>query len=253
MNESITALVEAVSGEIGFYAENLVTGEVLSFHHERKLLAASVIKLPILVECFRQMKVGTADPGERFVIRNEDKKPSCGALNYMHEGLEVTLEDLYTLMIILSDNTATNLLIDRLTPSAVNETLEALGLHNTRLNRKLFEPQLSREGIENYICAGEIGGLLKKLYRGEVVDEAASARMLEIMKMQRLNGKIPVLLPPGTAVAHKTGEDTGITHDVGIVYGRQDFVLCLCANKVEVGPFERLMQKIARMLYDRWQ
>ena len=77
--------------------------------------------------------------------------------------------------------------------------------------------------------------------------------MLDILKKQRLNGKIPVLLPPGTAVAHKTGEDAGITHDVGIVYGPQPFVLCLCANGVETGPFERAMQQIARELYDAWQ
>jgi beta-lactamase class A len=253
MDESVITLLRQVPGKVGFYAENLATGETLSFQPQQRLLAASVIKLPLLVECFRQMQAGTLDSGERFVIRRQDKKPSCGALTYMHDGLEVTLEDLYTLMIILSDNTATNLLIDRLTPAAVNRTLESMGFSVTRLNRKLFEPELSARGVENYICAGEIGALLKALYRGEVVDKAASARMLEILKMQRLNGKIPVLLPPGTVVAHKTGEDSGITHDVGIVYGKEDFVLCLCANQVEVGPFERLMQQIARMLYDRWQ
>lgn len=89
------------------------------------------------------------------------------------------------------------------------------------LNRLLFDREASSRGIENYITAREAGLLLKRLYDGEAVSGPASEDMLSILKDQRLNGKIPFLLPHSVKIAHKTGEDDGITHDVGIVYARQ--------------------------------
>ncbi|MFR1759251.1 MAG: serine hydrolase [Christensenellaceae bacterium] len=254
--EQLDRLIEtlkAFGGKTGLYARNLITGQTLRYRAGEPFLAASVIKIPILAACFDQMEQGVLRPDEPFTIHHEDKMPSCGALSYMHDGLQVTAEDLYTLMIILSDNTATNLLIDRLGARAVNDFLDRQGMSGTRLNRRLFAPELARQGIENTIVPEEIGRLLQDMEAGALVSPGASRAMLDILKKQRLNGKIPVLLPPGTAVAHKTGEDAGITHDVGIVYGPQPFVLCLCANGVETGPFERAMQQIARELYDAWQ
>lgn len=254
--ELLTELVQrlkAFGGKTGLYARNLTTGQTLRYHAEEPFLAASVIKIPILAACFEQIRRGALDPAESFTIRRADKMPSCGALSYMHDGLQVTAEDLYTLMIILSDNTATNLLIDRLGADTVNAFLAEQGMTGTRLNRRLFEPELARQGVENTMVPEEIGRMLEAMEAGTLVSPEASRAMLDILKKQRLNGKIPVLLPPGTAVAHKTGEDSGITHDVGIVYGPQPFVLCLCANGVETGPFERAMQESARALYDAWQ
>lgn len=245
--------LEAFGGKTALYARNLVTGQILRYHAGERFLAASVIKIPILATCFEQIERGAMDPNEKFTVHPADKMPSCGALSYMHDGLQVTAEDLYTLMIILSDNTATNLLIDRLGTAAVNAFLDGQGMVGTRLNRRLFEPELARKGVENVIVPEEIGRMLASMEAGTLISPGASQAMLDILKNQRLNGKIPVLLPPGTPIAHKTGEDSGITHDVGIVYGPQPFVLCLCANGVEVGPFERAMQQIARELYDAWQ
>jgi beta-lactamase class A len=164
--------------------------------------------------------------------------------------MEATLLDLVTLMIIVSDNTATNLLIDFLGPENINETLQILGSQNSRLNRRLFEPQLSRRGIQNYITAGDMGQLLEKIYKEEAISPEASRKMLHILSCQQLGGgKIPFYLHSrGIRVAHKTGEDDGITHDVGIVFAKEPFVLCLCANDTDVPGFERLMQDAARLL-----
>ena len=106
-------------------------------------------------------------------------------------------------------------------------------------------------GIENTVSAGEIGALLEGLYAGALVSPQASAQMLEILRNQKLNGKMPFYLKPrGIACAHKTGEDDGITHDVGIVYARKPFVLCMLSEETEVPAFERLIQEIARELAD---
>ena len=239
------------SGHVAMYYRPLDGGCARMYNEMLPVRAASVIKIPIMVEAFRQFEAGELDPGEQHVLRAEEKMPSCGALNRMHDGLEVTMRDLVELMIVLSDNSATNILIDRLGIPRVNETLAELGIKNTVLRRKLFDAAGHAAGIENTVCAKEIGILLEKMYRGELISPEASAEMLEILRNQKLNGKMPFYLKPrGIACAHKTGEDDGITHDVGIVYARKPFVLCMLSEETEVPAFERLIQEIARELAD---
>ena len=248
MKEKLSSFLPALRvlpGEIGVYAEDLATGECFSFQPDLPLIAASVIKIPILAEAFRQQRDGLLSMDEIFSIRPEQKMPSCGALAYLHDGLQVTLRDLCVLMIILSDNSATNILIDRLGIENVNATLRALGLQQTTLRRRLFDREASARGLQNHITAGEIGLLLKKMYLGQCVSPAADAEMLSIMKDQRLNGKMPFFLGDYD-IAHKTGEDDGITHDVGVVYADHPLLLCFASEHTNVPEFERLMQDMAR-------
>lgn len=239
-----------IGGKVGFYYKNLVTGEEFAYNENLSLVAASVIKIPVLIDVFYQITNGQLDKNEMFTIQKSDKLPSCGALTYMHDGLQVTLKDLYTLMIILSDNTATNLLIKRLGIEHINQTMHSVGLAVTSLNRLLFDSAEQSKGKENYICAKEVGLLLEKMYHGKLISPPASQEMLRILGNQRLNGKIPFWVPSEIHVAHKTGEDSGITHDVGIVYAAQPFVICFCANEVEVPQFERAMQDITKNLLE---
>ena len=104
MKEIILNRLKNIQGNVGFYYKNLVTNEVIEYNSEEPMLAASIIKLTVMVEAFNQIKQGMIDKNYIFTTIEEDKVPSCGALNYMEEGLQVTLKDLYTLMIILSDN-----------------------------------------------------------------------------------------------------------------------------------------------------
>lgn len=248
MKETFLEQLKSFEGEVSFYYKNLITGETLGFQENIPLEAASVIKIPVLVEAFSRIEVGTLDKNGMISIKKEDKLPSCGALSYMHDGLMVTFEDLYTLMIILSDNTATNLLIKYLGMEQINSTLGKLGLKNTKINRLLFDSKQSALGVQNYISAYDIGSLFEKMYFGELISPESSLEMLRILKNQRLNGKIPFHIHGKMEVAHKTGEDDGITHDVGIVYAPQPFVVCFCGNQVEVPAFERLMQDITASL-----
>jgi len=238
---SICSEWENLPGESAFYYKNLTTGETLELNSDLPFIAASVIKLPVMIEFFFQIQEGRVDFKERFSIRTEDKMPSCGALTYLHEGLEVTALDLCTLMIILSDNTATNLLIHRLGMDRINARMATLGLRRTVLSRLLFDSQAQSRGLENHVCASEIGFLLESLYRGELVSPVYSEQMLSILKNQRLNGKIPFFLH-GIPLAHKTGEDGGISHDAGIVYTPEPFVVCFLSQNTHVPRFERWIQ-----------
>ena len=241
--------ITAFPGRVGFYCRYLGEEQLWTHNPDLPLIAASVIKIPIMVTAMRDIAAGALDPEAVVCITPEMKMPSCGALTYLHDGLEVTVLDLITLMIILSDNTATNILIDRLTSAHVNETMESLGIPGICLRRRLFEPELSRQGIQNTVTARGIGMLLERMAAGTLLGKRDDDAMLGILLNQRLNGKLPFYLhSEGIRCAHKTGEDDGITHDAGIVYAKRPFVVCMLSNEVDVPAFERLIQNTARAL-----
>ena len=241
--------VRQTPGKVGVYYRPL-DGEAVGFNEDLPLIAASVIKLPVMVEAVRCIEVGELDPDERVTVPPEAKLPSCGALTYLHDELTVTAMDLITLMIILSDNTATNLLIDRLDMEAVNRTMAELDIPGIALRRKLFDAEQSRRGVENTVTARGIGLLLTRMATGTLLGGKADSQMMSILKNQRLNGKLPFFLHGrGVKIAHKTGEDDGITHDVGVVYAPKPFVVFMLSNEVDVPAFERLMQDAALEMY----
>lgn len=242
--------LRATQGKVGFWTKPL-DGEATGFNEDLPLMAASVVKVPVMVEAFRQFRAGLLDPDEQVTIRPEDRMPSCGALTYLSDKVRPTLMDLTTLMIILSDNTAANLMIDRVGVDAVNRTMEERGVPGICLRRKFFQPQLAALGVTNTVTARGCGVLLEKMAKGELLGGEDDARMLSILYNQRLNGKIPFFLH-GVKIAHKTGEDDGTTHDAALIQAKRPFVLCMLSNDVDVPEYERLMQDTARELYEMY-
>lgn len=241
--------LEALGGDTGVYVRNLVTGETFARGADKPVVAASVIKIPVMIEAFRAQAAGELRLDEIHALADAERMPSCGTLKAMHTGIEMTLLDLVRLMIIVSDNTATNILISRLGIGRINATLRDLGCTQTTLRRLLFDGEASRRGLENSITAAEMGMLLEKLWRGEIVSPEASAEMMDILLDQRLNGKLPFYLHArGIRIAHKTGEDTGVTHDVGVILAQEPLVVCFVGEHVDVPAYERLMQDAARVL-----
>ena len=174
--DAFSERLRRMPGDTTLYAKDLSTGETVAWRAETPVVAASVIKLPILAEAFRQARDGLLSLEERYSVRRADKMPSCGALTYLHDGLEVTLRDLCVLMIILSDNTATNLMIDRMGMENVNRSLHAWGLRQTALRRRLFDAQAAARGLQNTVTAGEMGALLERIYRGACVSRMRIAK-----------------------------------------------------------------------------
>ena len=243
--------LEAIGGDTGVYVRNLVTGESWARGEHTPVCAASVIKIPVMITVFRLAEEGALSLGEMHALEDWERLPSCGTLKAMHTGIEMTLLDMTKLMIIVSDNAATNILIRRVGIDAVNETLRMYGCSRSVLRRLLFDSAASKRGIQNDITAYDMGLLLEKLYRGEVVSKAASAAMIDILLDQRLNGKLPFFIDShGIEAAHKTGEDDGISHDVGILYAAQPLVCCFVGEHVNVPRYERLMQDAAKELCD---
>lgn len=253
MITEIKQRLDALPGVVSFYYKNLVTKEEFGYQQAQKMMAASVIKLFVMTEAFARIDRGLLSAHEMITVHRKDCVPSCGALTYMHDEIQVTVMDLITLMIIFSDNTATNILIDKLGMDAINHTIRGLGYQDTQLRRKMFDLEKSRAGIQNIITAEETGRLLEAMYEERLISPAASQKMLAIMKNQQLNGKIPFYFKAraeSIPIAHKTGEDTGITHDVGIVFAEQPFIVCFCGNETDTPAFERVMGELSLELYN---
>ena len=242
------ALEKSFGGSMGIMAKNLRTGEVLAYRASEKFPTASVIKVPILVEYFYQIADGKIDPGQATVLADSNKWGGSGLLKFFHSPLQLTLADAAMLMITISDNTATNLVIDALGKNhrekfaAVNQRIQQLGLKNTRLLNKLMSwatktdsPESIRYGI-GVSTPEDMVLLLEKMYRGELVDSSASRQMIELLEKQQYNSIIPRFLPwhenPGMRAAHKTGSVTAVRNDVGLVLApKADFAIAIFCDE----------------------
>lgn len=232
-------------GKVGFYYKNLVTGEEIGFNENDEFLAASVIKLPIFAEICRLASLKNADMSEIITVKNSEKMPSCGALSLFTGEPLVDIRTLCNLMIAISDNTAANVLIKRFGIDELNSGFREFGLEKTKINRLLFDGEAQKIGKENVFVPREIGCLLEKIYHKSFINEEVSSQIKKTLLEQQINHKIPGKLPDHIKVAHKTGEDDGITNDVGIVYADEPFVIVFASNNTDVPEFEQIIREIS--------
>lgn len=242
--------IKALKGKIGFYYENLVTGETLCHNEGERFEAASVIKIPIFMYTAKLVSEGKLSWSQKVQVKDEDKKPSCGALLSLTGDLEVDIDSLCKLMITLSDNTATNILMRVCGIENIQNWLQKdMGFTSTQLKRELFETNPDRINLTNYIGPKEIGILLKLIYNREFISEEISQKIEDTLLLQQIRHKIPGYIGRKKKIANKTGEDGNTTHDAAIVFAGEPFVLVVCSNDTDVPETERFIREIALELY----
>lgn len=249
--DKILEKLKKLPGKVGFYYKNLNTGELSYYNEDQEYIPASVIKLPVLMGIFLLAERGEADLNQRIKIKHSDKMPSCGALNSFTYEPEVDIRTLCNLMITISDNTATNVLISHYGIDYLNKVFVEMGLEKTRVNRLLFDADASKKGIQNAITPKEMGFLMELLYKNEFVSKSVSEDIKEILCRQQINHKIKEMLPPGTKAAHKTGEDDYISNEVGIVYAKQPFIIALLSNETNTHIINTFIRETAYELFQR--
>lgn len=238
-----------IPGHIGFYYKNLVTGYEDGVGADEAYLAASVIKLPLFLHILTRAARGEISLDERLTVEDGDKLPSCGALALFTGAVEADLRTLCRLMIDLSDNTATNKLIRYCTMEGANGGFREMGLEQTVLRRLLFDSAASAAGLENTVSPREMGGLLERLYHGTFVSEEVSKTAMEVLLRQQINHKLGGRLKGVADIAHKTGEDSGLSNDVGIVFAQRPFVICFTGHETDIYAWEDLMRRGTYELY----
>jgi beta-lactamase class A len=224
--ERLTALARAHKGRVAIACKNLQTGELFLYHADEVMPTASLIKFPILLEVYMEVKEGKLKLSDRVTLRDKDKVPGSGILTYhFSDGATFPLRDAVRLMIAYSDNTATNLVLARTGIPAVNQRMQAWGYPNTRLNAQVFradttsvDPARSKKYGLGSTTAREMIGLLEKLHKGELVSPAACREMIAHLKQCQDKDMFPRFLPDTVAVAHKNGAVSHCKTDAGLLY-----------------------------------
>jgi beta-lactamase class A len=252
---SIDKLAKEKSAIVGVYFRRLDTGETIEYNSDRAFPAASVIKIPIMIEVFRQVSQGRYSLDQMLVVDKDTGGPrGSGILKHLALPVPLSVHNLVTLMIILSDNTASNKLIDLAGFDNITGLCRELGVPDVVLKRYFVGAGISDITKDNTLSAKSMGILLEKLYNGEVVSREASDEMLTIMKKQQVNHKIPRYLPLGTVIAHKTGTQEITSHDAGIVFGpegsRKDYIVAICCTGVPAKPVgDDIVASVSDLLY----
>ncbi|HLN99642.1 MAG TPA: serine hydrolase [Pyrinomonadaceae bacterium] len=260
----VRAEVSQFKGKVNLFAKNLDTGAVYELGGDDPVPTASTIKIAVMVEAFARVSEGKAKWGDELVLSKDKKVGGSGILFEFSDGLHLTLRDAVTLMMIMSDNTATNLVVDVLSADAVNARMDSLGLKQTRLMRRVFGGGESLEGrkAENKrfglgrTTPREMVTLLEKLERGEVVSPAASKEMLDLMKREQgTNGiwREQWRVPKAT----KSGALDALRSSIGIIYhprGRIALAIT-CDEMPEINwtvdnPALLLMSRLSEILVD---
>lgn len=240
-----------LEGKVAVYLEDLTGGELFTVNPERVFPSASTIKIPLLAAVLKAAEAGKFSLNDEVAIAPSNRVGGAGVLGELNPDLRLTIRDLATLMIIQSDNTATNQLIDLVGAEAVNALCRELGLKHTVLQRKMMDFEAACAGYENLTSAGDLGLLLKLLYEGKVVSPTASATIIDLMKRQQHRNKLPAYLPKDVVVAHKTGDLDGLEHDAGIIFlpGRPYVLVVLTADLATNSAGVEAIARISEVVY----
>jgi beta-lactamase class A len=229
VERALDAIVAQTGADLALAAMNLTTGEGIARNAQRSMPTASVFKLPLLIEVFRQTEAGALDLDERITLRAEDVVMGSGILRDFGPGLQPTLRDLATIMVIVSDNSASNLLLDRVGgPQRVNATMRDLGLPSIVVHRRIVFGEITTNASLAEAAPRDLMRLMAMLAREELVSPAASREMLAILGRQRYLEQAPRFiayrpyagdfgLPQPVKVFNKTGMINGLRADTGLV------------------------------------
>ena len=280
---TLDSTIAAVPAITGMAAKHLETGQELAHQADDLYFTASTFKVPILVELYRQVDMGIVDPSGRLELTDANRSPGSGVLKELASGLRSTVRDLATLMIIVSDNTATDMLYNLVGRDRLNKTMRDLGLHQTSLPMSCKDLLNSMYGVDTddvfegirqvadalahcRVVAGSDGlseersdvssprdmvRLLEMLYRGDLLSEPSTAAVLHILERQQAVTIIPYGLPPGTRTAHKTGGVTGVRCDVGVVFAPSGpYAVALMAKHVtDTRAIDRALAAVSKAVY----
>lgn len=238
-------------GTLAVGYRNLTTGESFFYNEDHVFPAASIVKVPILLEYFHRMEEGQLNPEEKVALRKNDLVGGAGVLFELHMGLELTLRDLVHLMIVISDNTASNMMLDRLGMDEINALMKSLGLNDTVIGRKfMIDPKAKFS--RNFTSVRDMISLYDKLCRGEILNKGNTSEALEILSRQQYREKIPRYLPSHLKVAHKTGEITGVRHDCAIIMDEEKpYTLCVLTQELpDVYLADHVIGNMSRFIYD---
>ncbi len=252
----LDARIAATPGAVvGVYFKSLGNGELLGIAADSSFHAASTMKVPVMIEYFHQVERGGLSEQQPILLVNQfasivDGSPfsvapidDSDSTMYLRVGARVPARELVERMIVRSSNLATNAVIALLGAKRVDSTAHALGARNIRVLRCVEDGKAFQKGLNNTTTARDLGVLLEAIEKRSAASPRSCTEMLGILGRQEFNEEIPAGLPPGTRVAHKTGQISGVRHDAAVVYppGHSPYVLVVLTRNI---PDERVARKL---------
>ncbi|UCB56883.1 MAG: serine hydrolase [Candidatus Omnitrophota bacterium] len=252
LQQSVKTEISRFNGKAGIVIKDLETGRELAFEKSELFPSASLAKIPLMAACFLAAEQGRIRLDDNIALKSSDKLTGSGLLKDMPEGTVFSVEKLIGLMIYDSDNTAANILTDLTGLDYLNSTFGDFGLENTDLTRKIADYQSRDRGIENYTTAQDMSLLLDKLYLRKLGSEDISDECISMLKLTRMNDRIPRYLPPEISIAHKTGLENSVCHDAGIVFTpKGDFIIVVLTKHANAtsAPSKEFIAKVSLHTY----
>lgn len=228
LESNINDVDRNLDGVLGVAILDLGSGKKFLLRGDEVFAQASSIKIAVLAELYRQAQAGKLKLTDLYTVQAADLVPDSDIMNGLTPGVtRITLRDLATMMVAVSDNSATNVLIDRVGMENVNAMLDSLGLAHTRLRRKMMDLKAASEGRENISTPGEMMALLEDLYRGKVLNQEMTADFFQMLSTHK-SGFITRDLPEGLKVANKPGELEAVRNDSAVVFvNNRRYVICV--------------------------
>lgn len=250
--DTIKNIINQTQGNVAVFYKNCKTKDCIKINEYKIFPSASTIKLIIMAEVLRQVSKVKFSLKDEIILTESLKTGGDGILKEIEPGHKFTIKELITLMIIISDNTATNILIDLVGMDNVNKFSKKIGLQYTKLERKMMDTKAIKEGKENFTCAADMGRFLELLYEKKLVSKIYSDMMIDILKRQQVKGRLDLYLPDDAIIAHKTGDLDKLEHDVGIFYHpNTEYILCVLTNKTKTNKEGReIIGKISKQVYN---
>jgi len=228
LERSILDVDRNLDGVMGVAILDLTDGHKYLLHANDVFPQASSIKICVLAELYRQAQQGKLKLTDLYTVNAADLVPDSDIMGGLTPGVtRVTLRDLATMMVAVSDNSATNVLIDRVGMDSVNAFLSAQGLRDTHLRRKMMDLKAAAEGRENVSSPHEMMTLLEALYRGQVLNKEMTEDFFKVLSTHK-DSWIPRKLPDDLKIANKPGELEGVRNDSGVIFvDKRPYILCV--------------------------
>lgn len=271
LSDKVQGLISRHDGKVALFAKNLATGQTLAINADTPIQTASVIKMPLMLQAFQQIKTSKLKQTDSLELTKDNQAPGSGVLALMDPGLKLTLKDTITLMMVLSDNTATNMVIDAVGLKPTNDMLAAMGLKNTYFYKKVYRPATEpmppdqkKFGLGK-TTAREMASVLESIYRCDLGDRALCGEMIRIMRNQQYRDMLPRYLEQQdasedlSAIADKIGALDAMRADVALVYTKKGPIILSiftyenadkswnAENQAEI-----LIGKLAKTVVDSW-
>lgn len=217
--KEIKRYLESRIGTYSFFFEDLESGFSYGYNENVQMTSAGCMKLPIAVSVIKYVENGFVSFLDRIKIEEADKVYGTGILHEF-DNREYTVFELLVAMLIQSDNTAANKLIDIVGIDTINRDIEALGLKNTKLNRKTSDERSAISGVENITSALDLSKIWKHLYNGTFLNKKNSTMLIDILRRQQIKNKLALYIPDNLKfeISSKTGDKTGVENDTALIH-----------------------------------